>query len=76
VSLSGPEPETYGLKVRSAIAPILDPLKTSGNWAERLGAVLGVLGPEFDGLAKVVAAWPKLPDPIRRAMLAMVEVAR
>jgi hypothetical protein len=35
--------------------------------------VLGVLGPDFDGLAKIVGAWPKLPEPIRRAMLAMAD---
>jgi hypothetical protein len=24
------------------------------------------------GLVKVIVAWPKLPDPIRRAMLALI----
>jgi hypothetical protein len=73
VRLSGLEPETYGLKVRSAIAPILDGVKTSGNLAERLGAVLGVFGSDFDGLVKIIAAWPKLPEPIRRAIVAMAD---
>jgi hypothetical protein len=27
------------------------------------------------GLARIVAAWPALPEPIRRAMLALIETA-
>ena len=37
-------------------------------FSERLGVNWVSLDPE---LAKIVAAWPTLPDPIRRAMLAL-----
>jgi hypothetical protein len=34
-------------------------------------------GPETDpDLARIIAAWPTLPEPIRRAMLALVETGR
>ena len=38
-----------------------------------LGVLLGVLERECPELAAIVAAWPTLPDPIRAAILAMVE---
>jgi hypothetical protein len=36
----------------------------------RTNAESGALDPD---LAKIVAAWPSLPEPIRRAVLALIE---
>jgi len=72
----GLEPKTYGLKVRSRDSATNDVAITSDFIAERLGVLLGALGPSFDGLAAVVKAWPTLPEPIRRAIVAMVEASK
>jgi hypothetical protein len=76
VRLSGLEPETYGLKVRSDEIASSKTAITSDFIAERLGVLLGALGPDFEGLAIVVKAWPALAEPMRRAVLAMVEASR
>ena len=74
--LSGLEPETYGLKVRSRDDATGEAPLTSDFIAERLGVLLGALGPDFEGLAAVFKAWPTLPDAIRRAIVAMIEASK
>ena len=40
------------------------------------GAVAGeAKGAHPDGLARVVEAWPTLPEPLRRAVLALIDAA-
>ena len=54
------------------------PANTSGNPPAplaRLAPEAGQPAPLDPDLARVVAAWPGLPEAIRRAMLALVEVA-
>ena len=76
VRLAGFGPATYGLGNRWEDPATTEAVETCGNPAERLGVLLGALGPEFDGLAGVVEAWPTLPDAIRRAILAMIQASR
>ena len=40
---------------------------------ECLGALLGALRAESPDLARVVAAWPTLPEPVRAGIVAMIE---
>ncbi|HEV2969861.1 MAG TPA: hypothetical protein VGY55_07720 [Pirellulales bacterium] len=48
----------------------LDPLKPSKETAIR-GADTVHLQFDFE-LSKIIAAWPMLPEPIRRAMMALI----
>lgn len=41
-----------------------------------LGGLLGASRAESPGLATVVEAWPRLPEAIRRGILATVEATR
>ena len=69
-------PATYGLGNRRENDATSEAVASCENPAERLGVLLGALGPKFDGLAAVVNAWPGLPEAIRRAILAMVEASK
>jgi hypothetical protein len=72
---TGLEPVTFGSVDRFHDTATSDAVNSCDDAAERLGVLLGALGPKFDGLAAVVKAWPNLPEAIRRAILAMVEAA-
>ena len=49
------------------------PANTSGDGVAPHGPLHVPAGPTDPDLARVVAAWPELPEPIRRAVLALVE---
>ena len=49
---------------------------STSNGVGTPGAVPGaVAGDAKGGLARVVEAWPTLPEPLRRAVLALIEAA-
>jgi hypothetical protein len=47
---------------------------TSGSAEETLSALLSFLSKTAPDLALVVRAWPDLPEPVRNAVRALVEV--
>jgi hypothetical protein len=51
-------------------------VKTSADSAAPVARQLPTLAETDPGLALILAAWPTLPAPIRRAMLALVESGR
>jgi hypothetical protein len=77
LSALGFEPRTYGLKVRG-------PVDVTDLRDNDLGNAAATVDTEWDTpignsavlvdaeLAQIVASWPTLPDPIRRAIVAMV----
>ena len=76
VRLLGLEPKTYGLKVQR-VTDTSDDCQTSCDARPfDLADCLALLRRESPDLARVVEAWPTLADPIRRAILAMVEASR
>ncbi len=74
--MTGLEPATSGSTVPHAPdANTTNPSTSSdvGTPGAVPGAVAGeVKGEHPDGLARVVEAWPTLPEPLRRAVLAIV----
>ena len=73
--MTGLEPAISGSTVPNA----LDENATNrgaSSGAGTPGAVPGaVAGEAKGGLARVVEAWPTLPEPLRRAVLAMIDAA-
>ena len=65
------------LKARTDSAQPLVKSTTYENSPECLGALLGAFAvkitPLAPDLAKLLTAWPKLPDPLKAAVAAMVE---
>jgi len=61
----------------SGVGGIRTPREIPGNTAlpEQGGAESGALTIADAELARLVAAWPTLPEPIRRAVLALVNSA-
>ncbi len=62
----------------------LEPVTTTGCKTKHLqqrppmggaesGAVVGRTAPSDPDLAKVIEVWPTLPDPIKRAIMAMID---
>ena len=75
----GFEPRTYGLKVRGTATPSLDDETTSVDASKNLAHSLACISenPSLDpDLARIFDAWQDLPDPIRLAILALVDAGR
>jgi len=77
--MTGLEPATSGSTVPSAADANATNRGTSSG-AGTPGAVPGAVAGEAkgglpDGLARVADAWPTLPEPLRRAVLAMIDAA-
>jgi hypothetical protein len=73
VSRLGLEPRTYGLTCRQGSDATALPATASGD---KLGSVARQLPTVADpDLARVILAWPDLPDHIRAAILALVGTA-
>ncbi len=72
----GFEPGTYGLKVRRTTDECPDSETTCDNPPEPLAQTLARETQIDPDLARVIDAWPELPEAIRRAMLALVESGR
>ncbi len=73
----GFEPTTTRLKVSNARIATPDDDSTLRQ-TDSAGAVPGAVTGESEGgtdpeLARILAAWPTLPEPLRRAMLAMID---
>ena len=77
LSALGLEPRTYGLKVRGPVDVTNLRHNDLGNAAATVDTEWDTAKPETTvladpELAQIVASWPTLPDPIRRAIVAMV----
>jgi len=68
--------ETNGLLNRRACHVNDHPAETSEPSSVELGVLLGVLERECPELAAIVAAWADLPEPIRKAIITLVESVR
>ena len=70
----GLEPTTYAL--RKNCSPTTTPDSASIYATDSTsGAATGAVTPTDPELARVVEAWPTLPEPLRRAVLALVGTA-
>ena len=63
---------TYALRKRSLDSISTEDTSNTGNVASS-GAATGAAEPQTLELAKITAAWPTLPEVLRRAILAMVD---
>jgi hypothetical protein len=73
--LAGLEPATFGSVDGSDGAARPDTPSTSGKGPSSVARQLPrTVGPDPD-LARLLDAWPRLPEPIRRAILALVMTA-
>lgn len=71
--LEGFEPPTGGLEIRCAPDVNLNADKSCGKGPSRPDQI-ATKPPEFSPeLARVIDLWPGLPEPIRRAILALVD---
>ena len=76
VRLAGFEPATYGLGNRPALAATDYSIASCDTPVFDLADCLALLRSQSPDLAAIVKAWPTLPEPIRRAVLALVEASR
>ncbi len=70
----GFEPTNNGFAIRPPQSGTKEQAETYEHTPDGLGALLDALQ-ESPGLAAVVTAWPTLPEPMRAAILAVVEAA-
>lgn len=76
VRLAGFEPATYGLGNRPALAATDNTAASCDALVFDLADCLALLRRESPDLAAICEAWPILPEPIRRAVLALVNSSR